>query len=69
MEPRGSSVLSFGLFIWFLWLVPHLVHLGSGRPSNSTILVPLEVWNYNQTGKCSLFVQLYVLKDILGTLS
>ena len=50
-------------------LVPWLVHLGSHRPSNLATLVPLKEWNYNQTGKCSLFVHLYVPKVILGTLS
>ena len=30
---------------------------------------PLEEWDYNITGKCSLFVHSYVLKVILGTLS
>ena len=54
---------------WSFWLVPQLVHLGSHRPSNLATSVPLKEWNYNQTGKCSLFVQLYVLKVILGTLS
>ena len=62
---------SFVLFIWFLsfWLIPQLVHLGSHRPSNLVTLVPLKEWNYNQTGKCSLFVQLYMLEVILDTLS
>ena len=50
-------------------LVPQLVCLESHRPSNLATLVPLEEWNYNQAGKCSLFVHLYVLKVILGTLS
>ena len=31
--------------------------------------MPLEEWNFNQRGKCSLFVQLYMLKVVLGTLS
>ena len=50
-------------------LVPQLIHPGSHRPSNLVTSVPLKEWNYNQTGKCSLFVYLYVLKVILGTLS
>ena len=50
-------------------LVPQLVHLGSHRPSNSATLVILKELNYNQTGKCSLFVNLYIFKVILGTLS
>ena len=62
----SSLVHSFGLFVW---LVPWLVHPGSHRPSNLATSVPLEEWNYNQTGKCSLFVQLYMLKATLGTLS
>ena len=57
------------LFGSAVWLVPWLVHLGSHRPSTSATPVPLEEWNYNQAGKCSLFVQLYVLKVILGTLT
>ena len=65
----GSFGSFFSLLIWFLWLIPWLVHLGSHRPSHSANLVPLKEWNNNQTGKCSLFVQLYVLKVILGTLS
>ena len=65
----GPGVHFFGLFIWFFWLVPWLVHLGSHRPSNLATLMPLKEWNYNQMGKCSLFVQLYVLKVILDTLS
>ena len=69
MRPRGSVIHSFSVFIWFFWLVPWLGHLGSHRPSNSATSVPLEEWNYNQTGKCSLFVQPYILKVILGTLS
>ena len=60
------SVILFGLF---LWLVPQLVHLGSHRPSHSANSVPLKEWNYNLTGKCSLFVQPHILKVILGTLS
>ena len=73
-RPRGQlgsvqlSLFLLGQFLVF-WLVPQLVHLGSHRPSNSATLVPLEEWNYNQTGKCSFFVQLYVLKVILSTLS
>ena len=59
----------FSLFIWFLWFVPQLVHPGSHRPSNSATSVSHEEWNYNQTGKCSLSVQLYMFKDILGILS
>ena len=55
-----SSDLGFG---------SQLVCLGSHRPSNAATSVPLKEWNYNQTGKCSLFVHLYVLKVILGTLS
>ena len=64
-----SSVLSIQSVHGLFWLIPQLVFLGSHRTSNSATLVPLEEWNYNQTGKCSLFVQLYVLKVILGTLS
>ena len=52
---------------WSFGLSPQLVNLGSHRPSNWATLVPLKEWNYNQIGKCSLFVQLYVLKVILGT--
>ena len=67
---RISSIIhSFGPLIWFSWLVPHLGHLGSHIPSNLAASVPLMEWNYSQTGKCSLFVQPYVLKVILGTLS
>ena len=73
---KGSAHETEGLGLWFwflVWLsvqlVPQLVHLGSHRPSNLATLVPLEEWIYNQTGKCSLFVLLYVLKVILGTLS
>ena len=69
MGPKGSSVLSFSLFIWFLWFVPQLVHLGSHRPSNLATSVPIQECKYNQTGKYPLFVQLYVLKVILGALS
>ena len=36
---------------------------------NSDTSVPLKEWNYNQTGKCSLFVQLSMLEVILSTLS
>ena len=61
-----GSVIPFGLF---LWLVPQLVHLGSHRPSHLANSVPLKEWNYNQTGKCSLFVQIYVLKVIMDTFS
>ena len=68
-DPGGSVMYSFSLFIWFFWLVPQLGHLASHRPSNLATLIPLEEWNYNQTGKCSLFVHLYVFKVILGTLS
>ena len=68
-ETQGSVIHSFSLFIWSFWLVPQLGHLGSHRPSNLAPPVPLKEWNYNQTGKCSLFVQLYVLNVILGTLS
>ena len=60
-------------FFWysvcFSWLVSQLVHLGSHRPSNLAMLVPLKECNYNQIGKCSLFVQMYILKNILGMLS
>ena len=66
---QGSSVLSFDLSVCFLLLVPPLVHLESHISSNSATSVPLEEWNYNQTGRCSLFVQLYMLKVISGTLS
>ena len=71
---KGSSYEAEGLSgagSWFgsaVWLVPQLVHAGSHRPSTSATLVPVKEWNYNQTGKCSLFVQPYVLKFILGTL-
>ena len=65
-ETQGSFTHSFHLVLWF---IPQLVCLGSHRPSNLATLVPLEEWNYNQTGKCSLFVQLYVLEVILGILS
>ena len=58
----GSVVHYFGLFLWFFWLVPQLGCLGRHRPSNSATSVPLKEWNYNQTEKCSLFVQPYVLK-------
>ena len=51
---------SLGLFVW---LVPQLGHLGSHRLSNLAISVPLEEWNY-KCWKCSLFVQLYMLKVI-----
>ena len=61
-KTQESSVQSF-------WLVPQLGHPGSHRPSNSATSVPLEEWNYNQIGKCFLFVQLYVLQVILGILS
>ena len=60
---------SFILFVWFFWFIPQLVHLGSHRPFNLATSVPLKEWNYNWTGKCSLFVQLYMLEVILGTLS
>ena len=74
---KGSMHETEGLRLWFwvlslvplLGLVPQLVHLGSNKPTNLAISVPLEEWNYNQIGKCSLFVNLYVLKVILGTLS
>ena len=59
----------FGSLVQSFQHVPQLVHLGSHRPSNSATLVPLEEWNYNQTWKCSLYVQLYMLKVNLGTLS
>ena len=59
----------FGSSGQLFWLVSQLVCPGSHKPSNSATSVPLEEWNYNQTGKCSLFVQLYILKVILGTLS
>ena len=68
-RPRGLvQFFSFSQFLVF-WLIPWLVHLGGHRHSNLATLVPLREWNYNQTGKCTLFVQLYVLKVILGTLS
>ena len=67
-RPRGSVHWSFSQFQVF-WLVPWLLPLGSHWPSNLATLVPLEEWNYNLIGKCYLFVQLYVLKVILGTLS
>ena len=66
MRPR---VHSFVFFIWFFWLIPQLVCLGSQRPSNSLTSVPFEEWKYNQTGTSSLFVQLCMLEVILGTLS
>ena len=65
----SQSFLCSFIFIWFFWLVPQLVCLASHRPSYLAILVPLEEWNYNQTGRFSLFVQLFMLKVILGTLS
>ena len=65
----GHGVYSFSHFIWFFWLVPQLVDPGSYRYSNSVTSVLLEEWNYNQTEKCSLFIELHVLKVILGTLS
>ena len=61
-----DSVILFSLF---LWLVPWLVYPGSHRPSHLANAVPLKEGNCNYTGKCSLFVRLYILKLILGTLS
>ena len=43
--------------------------LGSHRPSVLSTSVPVEEWDYYHTGKCSLFVQLYILKVILSILS
>ena len=72
-ETQGSSLQFFWLVVilfgLFLGLVPQLVHLGSHRPSHLANSVTLKEWNYNQTGRCSFFVQLYILKVILGTLS
>ena len=51
LEPWGSGL---GFWLQYLWL--HFVR--SHRPSLAATLVPLEGWNYNQKGKCSLFVQL-----------
>ena len=65
----SSVIHSFSPFVWFSWLVPQLGILESHRPCNSATSVPLEEWNYSHTGKCSLFVQPYILKVILGTLS
>ena len=65
MSPRGSWFFFCGSFFsWFL-----LTHPGSHRPLVLATSVPLEEWDYHHTGKCSLFVQLYVLKVILGILS
>ena len=67
---QGWFVRPFcGLLLWFLWLVSQLVHPGSHIPSHLANSVPLKEWNYYQTGKCSLFVQLCMPKVILGTLS
>ena len=65
-EEFGSSVQSL---VQSFWLISWSACVGSHRPSNLATSVPLEELNYNQTGECSLFVQLYVLKVILGTLS
>ena len=55
-KTQVHSFFSFGS--WSFWLIPQLVCPGSHRPSNLATLVPLNEWNYNQTWKCSLFVQL-----------
>ena len=48
-EPQGSHM---GFWLQYIWL--HLIR--SHRPSLAATSVPLEEWNYNQKGKCSLFV-------------
>ena len=53
---------------FFLLVCPVSFGLGSHRSSDLATSVPLEEWEYNHIGKCSLFVQPYVSKVILGTL-
>ena len=65
----GALSGSGSWFISAVWLVPQLVHPASHIPSTLATSLPLEEWNYNQIGKCSLFVQPYVLKVTLGILS
>ena len=62
---------SLGALIWslVLGLFGTTSFLGSHRPSVLATLVPLEEWEYNYTGKFSLFVQLYMLRVILNILS
>ena len=55
------------LGFWLHYIQLHFVR--SHRPSVVATSVPLEQWDYNLTGKCSLFVQLYMLLVILSTLS
>ena len=50
-EPSGSH-----LGFWLQYIRLHLIR--SHRPSLVATSVPLEEWNYNQKGKCSLFVKL-----------
>ena len=64
---KGSAHKTEGLSgagSWFgsaVWLVPKLFHLGSHRPSTSATSVPLEEWNYNQTGNVLyLFNHMYL---------
>ena len=71
MRPGGLVEFS-SFFQSFCWVPLACSPVSpSGKPQNllTQLLWCLLEWNYNQMGKCSLFVQLYVPKVILGTLS